>query len=133
MNDDLDSEFQNWIASDEKRVETRLVALVSLFVEVGAEDPESGDASEIIECETLDLSANGIQANAPIPLPQGALLPIIVKIQEAKFHLTAEIKWAREASNDAGEKVWSTGFLLLESDNCDLLAWKEAIVDWLED
>ena len=27
--------------------------------------------------------------------------------------------------------VWSTGFLLMETDDSDLVAWKEAIVGWL--
>lgn len=125
------NEFESWIEQDDKRVETRLVALIRLFVEVESADPESGEPPEIIQCETLDLSANGIQANTPVALPVGAILPIIVQYEDKRFRLMTEIKWSNRPEEQDSNTVWSTGFLLMETDDSDLVAWKEAIVGWL--
>ena len=57
-------------------------------------DPESGEPPEIIQCETLDLSVNGIQANTPVALPVGAILPIIVQYEDKRFRLDDRIKWS---------------------------------------
>ncbi|PIE43348.1 MAG: hypothetical protein CSA50_05580 [Gammaproteobacteria bacterium] len=128
-----DDELSGWIAEGDKRVETRLAALVRVYVEIVSGDPENGLPNEIVACETLDLSANGIQVIMPVELPVGALLPIVVEIGSQKFELVVETKWSGCMPDKGADTVWSTGFFLVDSDGSDAIRWKEAMVEWLTD
>ncbi|PID42102.1 MAG: hypothetical protein CSB48_11915 [Proteobacteria bacterium] len=125
-------DYNDWIASDDKRLETRLTALVRVCILLASNEPENDLSDKVVECEALDLSANGIRVMSPVELPTGALLQTVAEIDSQRFELMVETKWSRPMP-EAGKQAWSAGLLLVDSEDSDSLCWKEAIIEWLAD
>ena len=115
--------------SQEHRVETRLELEETVFIEVlsAAEDA----ASNVVMCNSLDLSANGIQVVVDRDIALGAILRLCIDMPEKDpLFLVGEVKWKRADTATGGICL---GFLLFESDDSDIAAWKQWIADMLSD
>lgn len=120
---DQDVDFAPYLDDGrEQRREYRLTGRVRVEVEVEAADPGAAQPRRLLSCVTSDISANGIRVHAQEPLPQGALLPMNVHINERSYMLTVEVMWSREDAPG-----YSIGFHVYESDDASVLEWKEAI------
>ena len=77
--------------------------------------------AQVVECECVDLSANGIQVLVPEPLKQGAIHTLIIDIEkDAKnYRLTAEVKWVKPYKSD-----FLTGLMLYDSEGTEIIDWK---------
>lgn len=114
------------MTTQNRRGEYRLPAGTLVFVEKRAATP--GRPAELLLCGGVDLSANGLQAMLDEPLPQGAILNLAVDTGPARspLRLVAEVRWQR-----AQDGRWAVGFGLFESDDTDIVAWKELVAGWL--
>jgi len=112
---------------DEHRVETRIEVEETVFIEVLASTGNS--PGNVIMCNSLDLSANGIQVVVDDEISAGSILRLCLdlKNQEPIF-LVGEIMWKRPDPDSAGYRL---GFLLFESDGTDIQRWKELMAELL--
>lgn len=106
---------------DDQRQEFRLTGRIWITVEIEAPDEEN--PSRKLRCSSSDISANGLRINASEPLPDGAILPLTIELDDTVYHLTGEVKWCFPV----GGSGFVAGFALYESDQTSILEWKEAI------
>tara|TARA_R110002072_G_scaffold154_2_gene1046 strand:+ start:46616 stop:46996 length:381 start_codon:yes stop_codon:yes gene_type:complete len=116
-----DSEYKKYFNVDEKREEARLNVAASIYIETVSKEPGSSQDAQVVECECVDLSANGIQVLVPEPLKQGAIHTLIIDIEkDAKnYRLTAEVKWVKPYKSD-----FLTGLMLYDSEGTEIIDWK---------
>jgi hypothetical protein len=113
--------------SQEHRVETRLELEETVFIEVltGA----SNDPANVVICNSLDLSANGVQVVVDQDIPLGAILRLCIDMpDEEPLFLVGEVKWKRADTATGGIRL---GFLLFDSDDSDIARWKQWVADRL--
>jgi len=110
------------------RVETRVEVQETVFIEVLA-SPDPSEDSSVILCNSLDLSANGLQVVVDKPIPSGSILRLCVDMKtEEPIFLVGEVKWQRPDEASEGSRI---GFLLFESDDTDIQRWKDLIARML--
>lgn len=108
------------------RVETRLELEETIFIEIIAS--ASNSAGSVIICNSLDLSANGLQVIVDEDISLGSILRLCIDLKHADpIFLVAEVKWKRP-DESGGFRI---GFLLFESDDTDIQRWKELVADLL--
>jgi len=113
--------------SPEHRAETRLEIEETVFIEVltGASDAPA----KVVICNSLDLSANGVQVVVDQDIPLGSILRLCVDMPgEEPLFLVGEVKWKRADTATGGICL---GFLLFESDDSDIAKWKQWVADRL--
>ena len=111
----------------EDRVETRLQLEATIFVEILASD--SNNAGSVLMCNSLDLSANGLQVVVDDEMPAGSIFRLCMDLRDAEpIFLVAEVKWQRQDPASDGFRI---GFLLFESDDTDIKQWKKLVTDML--
>lgn len=111
-----------------QRGETRLELEATIFIEVLAADDRS--AGEVIMCNSLDLSANGLQVVLDEDIPAGSILRLCVDLPDAApLFLVGEVKWKRP---DTEADAFRLGFLLFEADDSDILRWKKLVAELLD-
>jgi hypothetical protein len=110
----------------EQRQETRLAAQETIFLELALPN-ESDQAPKMIVCNTVDISANGLQVAMDDTLPQGSIHQLGIELENPpqRFHLVAEVKWCRPRDSSG----FLVGFALYESDDTDIEAWKKAMAE----
>jgi len=111
-------------ANDSQRSECRLDNAFTAYVEIFSAPQAEGQAAGLVITKTVDVSANGIQIVLDNALPLQSILQLCLESSdgEAPFMLTGEVAWLRPQ-----EKQMLTGFRLLESDDTDIIRWKEYI------
>ena len=110
---------------DERRLEVRLNERVRVSVEVTAAALGEPDGAEVVECEALDFSANGIQVQLNQALLVGSILPLYVEAEDGqRFTLIAEVRWVKNVA----EGIYQIGFLLFESEETSIIEWKQFLV-----
>jgi len=122
-----DENFDAWVPGDDQelRTEFRLTGRVWVGIEVESADVDGSGEARTLRCTTRDLSASGISISASEPLPEGALLPVTLVIDdENRFLLMAEVRWCRTVPEQEGYQI---GLAILDSDETTFLEWKEAI------
>jgi hypothetical protein len=111
------------------RVQNRLELEETIFIEVIASDSTS--AGSVIMCNSLDLSANGLQVLMDEDISINSILRICIDLKDADpIFLVGEVKWKRP---DAQTGAYRIGFLLFESDDTDIKRWKELVSSLLPD
>jgi hypothetical protein len=115
-------------ASD-RRSEERLDEHVTIFVERYATDFDNSRPASIMICDSVDISANGVQVRMDQPLPLGTILRLCAQFSggRASLYLVGEVKWQRQE-----EAQYCIGFALFESEETDIIAWKELIAGQLD-
>ena len=114
--------------ASERRSEYRLGEQVTIFVERYAAEFDNSRAASIMICDSVDISANGVQVRMDQPLPLGTILRLCAQFSGGResLYLVGEVKWLREE-----EGRYCIGFALFESEQTDIVAWKELIASQL--
>lgn len=113
------------------RQEARLDCSETIFIEIQHCYHDNGEStSRLLICNSVDLSANGIQAQIDEALPINAIYQLCVELTESgeRLFLVAQVKWLRPAADGAGYFV---GLMIFESDDTDVERWKLHIADRL--
>jgi hypothetical protein len=120
INEDNDSD---------RRTEHRLDEQVTIFVERYAADFDNSRPASIMICDSVDISANGVQVRMDQPLPLGTILRLCAQFSggRASLYLVGEVKWQRQE-----DAQYCIGFALFESEQTDIIAWKELIAGQLD-
>lgn len=115
---------------NERRGETRLDERAAIFVERVAAEHDNSQPADIAICSSLDISANGLQVRMDKPVPIGSILRLCAQFRDNRrsLYLVGEVKWLREEDGQ-----YCIGFALFESEQTDIIAWKELIAQRLED
>lgn len=121
----MSDEFDEWLRPDERRVEVRLNTICKVYLPMG--DDVTGEPSMIC-CEAIDFSTNGVQVKSEIAVPQSAILPVVIDVNNQSFSLVCEVMWCRQKSP---ESPYLIGLHLLDSDDSSVVEWKEAMITWL--
>ena len=113
---------------NEHRVETRLSLQETIFIEVLASDVST--PGSVIMCNSLDLSANGLQVVLDEEITSGSIFRLCIDMQQNDpIFLVGEVKWKRPDPDGEGFRI---GFLLFEPDDTDIARWKRLVADMLE-
>jgi len=128
------------INDEERREETRLNRSAILYVETVSSAPDSNDGPIVVACKTVDFSANGIQVEMNEELTAGAIHQMALDLPSSKerFQLTGEVRWVRplsvdETTDNASENAYVAGIMLFDSEGTEIIDWKLAIANWLND
>jgi hypothetical protein len=110
--------------NEDRRSELRLDEQVTIFVEVCSSDATKSSAANIIICNSLDISANGIQFEMDQAVAVGSILRIGAELHNSQqaLYLVGETKWVRPK-----EDHFSIGFELYDAENTDIAGWKELV------
>lgn len=121
----IDSPSDN---ASNRRSEHRLDEHVTIFVERYAAEFDNAQAASIMICDSVDISANGVQVKMDQPLPIGTILRLCAQFSggRASLYLVGEVKWQREENGQ-----YCIGFALFESEQTDIVAWKELVAGQL--
>ena len=111
----------------ENRVQPRIDLEATIFVELLSSSKHS--PGTIIMCNSLDLSASGLQVVVDDVIPAGSIFRLCIDLKDADpIFLVAEVKWQRPDPDSDAHRI---GFLLFESDDTDIERWKELMDDML--
>lgn len=115
---------------NDRRGETRLGEHAAIFVERLAAEHDNSLPADIAICSSVDISANGLQVRMDKPVPVGSILRLCAQFRDNRrsLYLVGEVKWVRHESGQ-----YCIGFALFESEQTDIIAWKELIARRLED
>lgn len=124
----MEQDLLDYFDASERREEVRLNLGAEIYLEKVAAEPDSAQVAEILRCEALDVSANGLQVMVDSPLSVGAIHTLIVEIyrSEASFKLIAEVKWVKRQSDG-----YHIGLVLFDSDGSAIVDWKLAVASYL--
>lgn len=116
-----DNEYKKYFNVDEKREEARLNVAANIYIETVSKEPGSSQEAVVVECECVDLSANGLQVLVPESLKQGAIHTLIIELDKdsKNYRLTAEVKWVKPYKSD-----FLTGLMLYDSEGTAIIDWK---------
>ncbi len=93
---------------NEHRVETRLELQETIFIEVLTSDLST--PGSVIMCNSLDLSANGLQVVLDDEITSGSIFRLCIDMQQNDpIFLVGEVKWKRPDPEGEGYRI---GFLL---------------------
>ena len=115
--------------SDNRRSEHRVDEQASIFVEVCSASFDNSTPANIILCNSIDLSANGMQIQMDEPVAIGSILRIGVEFGNNRpaLYLVGEAKWIKPDGNS-----FNIGFEIYDAENTDVAGWKETIASLLE-
>ena len=109
---------------EERRNETRLNNNTTIFVEVCSASPDNSTLGNVIICNSLDISANGILIEMDQEVAIGSILRICAELHNSKqaLYLVGEAKWVR-----AEGAHFNIGFELYDAENTDFPGWKKLV------
>jgi len=124
----MDKDLSKYFDVDERREEVRLNIGAEIFLEKVAAEPGDDSSAEVIRCEAVDISANGMQVLVDTPLIAGGIHTLIVEIyrSEATFRLTSEVKWVEESKDG-----YLMGLALFDSEGTEIVDWKLTMAKYL--
>lgn len=116
------------MTKQENRQEYRLPSKETIILQLTSTSDQN---SEILVCNSVDISANGIQIVIDQPLEIGLILHLAIQWQGISQPLTlvTEVKWMFQVEHHG---QWMTGLELLESDDSNLPLWKSLIAERLK-
>ena len=125
-------DINDLIKDDDRREESRLNRSAMLYVETVSAAPDSLEGAVVVECTTIDFSANGIQVQMESALTAGAIHQMTLELPNSseRFELTGEVRWVRVSSTGSG---YVAGIMLFNSEGTEIIDWKLAIANWLND
>lgn len=108
----------------ERRSEHRLGESVTILLERYAADYDSARPATIVVCHGLDISANGLQLVIDRPIAVGTILRLCAQFGSGRepLYVIGEVKWLRPEAD-----LHKIGLALYDSDDTDIVAWKELI------
>lgn len=116
---------------DNRRTEMRLTSPLAIFVEIRAADPAELTGAEIVACQVVDISANGIQVEMDQPPAIGSILRLGADPGQGGqvMYVVGEVRWVRPAPVGG----YGVGFAFFDSDGTDIIEWKHFIAARLRD
>lgn len=116
--------------SHERRSELRIDEQATIFLEIMSASHDNSSAPNVVICNSLDLSANGIQVAMDDEIAVGSILRLGVDLPDGKdaLYLVGEAKWVRRDGDQ-----YLIGFELYDAENTDIAGWKEAIAHFLNE
>ena len=92
----------------ERRQHQRVDVEKAIYIEVVGRGVQSEAHSNIIRCETLDVSVGGLRVWVPTPIKQGSTLNIAAPMEDwtESLELLGEAMWVREAGDREGLLGW---------------------------
>lgn len=113
----------------ERRSELRLDEQATIFIEVMCAGVDDDGSPEIVICNSLDISANGIQVALDEGIAVGSILRLGIQLGKGceTMYLVGEAKWVRQELDQ-----FLVGFELYDAENTDIADWKEAIATFLD-
>jgi hypothetical protein len=116
-------------SSNNRRSEFRTHKQASIFVEVCSASFDNNTPANVILCNSIDLSANGMQIEMDKTVAIGSILRIGVEFSnnQPALYLVGEAKWVKPEGD-----VFNIGFEIYDAENTDIAGWKEAIASLLE-
>ncbi len=110
----------------ERRSEERLDESVTIFVERYSAEFDNSRPAKIIVCKSIDISANGLQIRLDQPIPVGSILRLCAQFGSGRrsLYVVGEVKWERRE-----EGLYCIGFVLFDSEQTDIILWKQLIAD----
>ncbi|TNC79903.1 MAG: hypothetical protein C9356_16590 [Oleiphilus sp.] len=124
----MDKELGKYFDIDERREEVRMNIGAEIFIECVAAEPGEGRSAEVLRCEAVDVSANGMQVMVERKLVQGAIHTLVVEVyrNEDVYRLTSEVKWVEKK-----EDGYLIGLALFDSEDTEIIDWKLAMAKLL--
>ncbi len=112
----------------ERRSELRLNENATVFIEVCSADYDQSSPANVIICNSLDISANGIQVQMDQEVAVGSILRICAELDsdDDTLYLVGEVKWVK-----FHEDQYHIGFELYDAENTDISGWKSIIASRL--
>jgi len=112
---------EGYFGVDEKREEARLNLEAEIYIEKVSKEPGDKHPGEVIKCDCVDLSANGLQVLLSDELQIEAIHTLIIDLilQNKVYRLTAEVKWVKPSKSG-----FLTGMYLYDSDGTAIIDWK---------
>lgn len=112
----------------EDRQETRLTRNETIFIEMGQ---AYNMPAKVLICHSVDLSANGLQAEIDEALPVKAIYQLCIEIAEPpeRIFLVAQVKWVKPLVE---KDVFHVGLMIFESDDTDIERWKRFVAEQLQ-
>jgi hypothetical protein len=112
------------LQKNEHRGETRIELEETVLIEVITST--SSAPGDVVICNSLDFSANGLQVVVDDDIATGSIFRLCIDLRDQDpIFLVAEVKWKRLDTDTNGHRL---GFLLFESDDTDIHRW-HALVD----
>jgi len=113
----------------ERRTEIRLNEDTTIFVEVCSGTLDNDEPPQILICNGVDISANGILVLMDERVPLGTILRLCVELEDTEqaLYLVGEVKWVGEQPGGG----FNIGFELYDAENTDIIGWKGAIAGLL--
>lgn len=109
----------------EERADTRFESQFTIFIERVSSSVDNSSPANVIVCNSLDLSAKGLQVVVDESIEIETILRLCLDIKDRDpIFVVGEVKWQRPDTETDGVRI---GFLLFESDDTDIDAWKQAI------
>lgn len=108
----------------ERRSESRFDERTTVFVELLAADYDFQEPAQVTICSSIDISANGLQLRMDHPVEVGTILRLCAEFSDDRppLYLVGEVKWLRPEGD-----AYCAGFALFESEQTDIVAWKQLI------
>ena len=124
----MNDEFDDWLRPDERRVEVRLNTICKVYIPIVEVTNGDDDQPEMICCDAIDFSTNGVQVKSEKAVPESAILPVVIDVNDQSFSLVCEVMWCRQKGP---ESPFLIGLHMLDSDDSSAVEWKEAMINWL--
>lgn len=113
----------------ERRTETRLYQQTTIFIEVCSANFDNDEPAQVIICNSVDISANGIQVQMDESVAMGAILRLCAEFASGKdpIYLVGEVKWVSKQ-----QQGFNIGFELFDAEGTDIIEWKNIIASQLQ-
>jgi len=107
--------------ANNRRSELRIAEQATIFIELQSSDFDNSSPANILICNSIDLSANGMQIQLDREVPIGSIFRLCVDFSDKydAVYLVGEVKWIKQLQDE-----FSMGFELFESEQTDIEAWK---------
>jgi len=115
--------------NSERRSEERVDEGVTILLERYVAEYDGTRPASIIVCRGIDISANGLQIRIDQSIPVGTILRLCAQFRSGResLYVVGEVKWLRTEDG-----LYCIGFSLYDSEQTDIIAWKELIAQRLE-
>ncbi len=113
------------------REHLRIEQQISIVIDYFVKDNDSNTYKpRLLICEGLDVSSGGLKIHVDRELPLQAIYQVALKTQTKEFRLAIQTKWLKSIDDKLPE--YAIGLQILESDETDIVAWKEWVAEQLD-
>lgn len=108
----------------ERRSEVRITEHTTLFLELQSSSFDGSEDAKIVLCNSVDISANGLQISLDQAVPLGSILRLCADRGPSyePMYLVGEVKWVEQRDDQ-----YFIGFFLYDAENSHISAWQELI------